>query len=66
MELCNESIRSLGKEKTGYQNKIKAEIGDATYGKRGGVKFSWKTQARKEKVVKASEFRVLRREKVKI
>lgn len=66
IEGCNESIQALTKEKTGYQNKIQSEIGDATYGMRGGVKFSWKTQTRKEKLVKASEFRVLRREKVKV
>ena len=65
MELCNESIRSLTKEKTGYQNKITSEIGDATFGMRGGTKFSWKTQTRKAKMSTASEFRVLRREKVK-
>lgn len=65
MALCAESIKGLTEEKQGYQNRIMAEIGDNTYGKRGGVKFAWKTQDRKEFTVKATTTRVLRREKVK-
>lgn len=48
------------------ENELKALIGDATYGVLpDGSRFKWSVQARKEYVVAASEFRVLRREKAK-
>jgi len=45
------------------ENRIKAAIGDATYGilPDGSGRWSWKTQQRAEYTVKASSFRVLRR-----
>ena len=43
------------------ENKLKAWIGDHTYGVTpDGRAVSWKTQSRKEHIVKASTFRVLR------
>lgn len=48
------------------ENALKALIGDATYGVLpDGSRWAWKTQNRKEYVVAASEFRVLRKEKGK-
>lgn len=48
------------------ENELKNLIGDATYGVLpDGSRWAWKTQARKEYVVAASEFRVLRKEKGK-
>jgi putative phage-type endonuclease len=53
----------LDKKIRGEQNLIKAAIGDATYGQGPGWRLSLKTQERKEHMVKASKYRVLRKEK---
>lgn len=54
------------KEIAELENALKAIIGDATYGVLpDGSRWAWKTQSRKEYVVAASEFRVLRKEKGK-
>jgi len=42
-------------------NKLRAAIGAATYGEVNGERWSYKTTQRKEAVVKASSFRVLRK-----
>jgi hypothetical protein len=42
------------------ENRLKAAIGDATFGVAGGQAFSWKTQERKGYTVQPSTCRVLR------
>lgn len=54
------------KEIAELENALKAIIGDATYGVLpDGSRYSLKTQSRKEHIVAACEFRVLRKEKGK-
>ena len=48
---------------TAAENLIKAAIKDASYGECGDIRYSWKTQSRKEVLQKACTFRVLRRGK---
>ena len=57
-----ESIKSLEGQKTELENKLRAAIGNASAGilPFGGA-YTWRWQQRAEHVVKASEFRVLRR-----
>lgn len=57
-------LKDAEKRKRSCENKIKAAIGDATWGiVPGGGRYSWKTQQRAEYVAAATEFRVLRRSK---
>lgn len=59
-------VKELEKQISDMENRIKAAIGDATYGVLpDGSRFSWRTQQRKEYVCKATEVRVLRFEKGK-
>lgn len=61
VELKNQR-KVIDAEITGIENQIKAAIGDASKGRLvTGAAYSWKTQRRDEYVVKASEFRVLKR-----
>lgn len=61
---AKEDIKEAEARKLAAENLIKAAIGDASYGDLpGGGSYSWKQQSRKETVVKASTFRVLRRGK---
>lgn len=54
--------KTLEELETELENRIKAAIGDATFGVLpDGGRWSWKTQERKEYTVKASSHRVLRR-----
>lgn len=55
-------LKALQEEKKELEGKIKAAIGAATFGALPeGGRYSWKTQERKEHMVKASKSRVLRR-----
>jgi len=57
-----ESIKIWEAEKREIENKLKAAIGDATYGiLPNGGRYSWRTQTRKAHQVKESKSRVLRR-----
>lgn len=56
-----ERIKAAEEELTLVENTMKATLGDATYGVTPtGCYVSWKTQERKEYVVKAAKYRVLR------
>lgn len=62
LKRLKEAEMVIKKNRTAIENKIKAAIGDATYGVLpGGGKFSWKLQVRAGYVVQQTEFRVLRR-----
>lgn len=54
-------LKAAEQRKAEAENKIRAAIGDATVGVCGALSYSWKHQQRREHVVKASEYRVLRR-----
>lgn len=57
-----EQIKTLETRRNYLENQIKAAIGDAAIGLLPcGGSYSWRTQQRAEYVVKATEFRVLRR-----
>lgn len=61
IEDAKQIIKQAESRKIAAENKVKAALGDATFGEiPSGGRFSWKTQRRKECVVKASQFRVLR------
>ncbi len=61
LQLAKAKIKEADEIKTAAENRIKAAIGDNTFGLLpDGTRLSWKTQERKECVVKASKFRVLR------
>lgn len=61
LQAAKEKIKEADEIKTAAENRIKAAIGDNTFGLLlDGTRLSWKTQERKESVVKASRFRVLR------
>ncbi len=62
IEAAKEQIKSAEAMKTAAENRIKAALGDATFGllPNGGL-WSWKTQTRKEYVSPETTFRVLRR-----
>lgn len=65
-ELCEakETIKKAEAVKVAAENKLKAAIGEASFGEvTGGCRYSWKTQERAEYVCKATSFRVLRRTK---
>lgn len=58
---AKEKLKNAKAEKLAAENKIKAAIGDATYGQTPtGVRYSWKQQTRKEFISKEVSFRVLR------
>lgn len=60
-----EEIKALEDLKTLQENRLKAAIGEATFGQLpNGEVYSFKTQTRGEHVVKSSTFRVLRKVKV--
>jgi putative phage-type endonuclease len=62
LEQAKETIKKAEAVKTAAENKLKAAIGNATYGViPGGFSYSWKEQTRKEHVVAESTFRVLRK-----
>lgn len=64
IEAAKEQIKAAEAMKTAAENRIKAALGDATYGLlRNGARWSWKTQARKSYVVDEATFRVLRKSK---
>lgn len=59
---AKEAIKTAEAKKVAAENLLKSAIGEATFGEIvGGCRYSWKTQSRKEHVVKESTFRVLRR-----
>jgi putative phage-type endonuclease len=59
---AKEAIKAAEAKKLAAENLIKAAIGEASFGDLiGGGSYSWKQQSRKEMIVKASTFRVLRR-----
>jgi putative phage-type endonuclease len=58
---AKEAIKAAEARKLAAENKLKAAIGEATFGEFGGIRYSWKSQTRAEHVVKESTFRVLRR-----
>jgi len=59
--LAKEKIKEAEEIKTAAENRIKAAIGDSTFGLLpDGQRLSWKTQERAGHVVKPSKFRVLR------
>jgi putative phage-type endonuclease len=59
---AKEQIKELEAIKVAAENKLKAAIGDNSFGEVGGeCRYSWKWQERSEHIVKASSFRVLRR-----
>lgn len=56
-----EKLKVLGELKTLNENRLKAAIGDGTFGQLpSGIRYSFKTQTRAAHEVKASTFRVLR------
>jgi putative phage-type endonuclease len=61
LESAKATIKSLEAIQREAENRLRAAIGDATFGTVGDLKFSYKTQARAEHLVKESEFRVLRK-----
>lgn len=66
IEAAKEQIKAAEAVRTAAENKLKAAIGDATFGllPNGGL-WSWKTQDRKGYVVEPTSFRVLRKIKTK-
>lgn len=61
LQLAKAKIKEADEIKTAAENRIKAAIGDNTFGLLpDGTRLSYKTQERKETVCKASRFRVLR------
>jgi hypothetical protein len=61
---AKEDIKEAEARKLAAENLIKAAIGEASFGDLpDGARYSWKQQSRKECVVAASTFRVLRRGK---
>lgn len=66
IEALGRVIGDAEARKTELQNKIKAAIGDATFGElASGGRFSWKTQNQKEQYRPATTIRVLRHSKAK-
>ena len=64
--ILKEEARHIEGVIRGHENTIKQEIGDNTYGVLpNGTVYSFKSQTRAEKVVKASTFRVLRRKEAR-
>lgn len=64
LEQAKESRKILDGEITLAENRLKAAIGDATFGVApDGTRFSWKWQKRSSFSVNETEFRVLRRTK---
>lgn len=62
IEDAKATIKEAQARKTLFENMLKAEMKDATYGiMPDGSRWSWKTQHRKGYVVEPTEFRVLRR-----
>jgi len=62
IKIAKAQEKAISQDKRDAENKIKAAIGDATYGVLpDGSRFSFKTQTRKAHEVKESTFRVLRR-----
>lgn len=65
LQSAKEEMKSLEKIIGENENKIRAAIGENTFGVLpSGERYSWKTQSRREYVVAASTFRVLRRHKM--
>jgi putative phage-type endonuclease len=61
LERVKADLRALEKRKDEIENGVRAAIGDAELGvMTDGRSFSWKSQSRKECVIAASTFRVLR------
>lgn len=62
IEAAKEQIKAAEAMKNAAENRIKAALGDATFGllPNGGL-WSWKTQERKGYVVEPTSFRVLRK-----
>lgn len=61
IEAAKVRIKEYDATKTEYENRIKACLGDATFGiLPDGSLYSWKTQSRKEYTVPAGTMRVLR------
>lgn len=61
-----EQLKELESRKRELENKLRAEMGDATYGiLSDGTEYTLRTQTRAEHVVKESTFRVLRRKRAK-
>lgn len=58
--ILNAEIKDREQKRDAINTEIKAKLGDAEIGMIDGFKVTWKTQKRKEHVVPASEFRVLR------
>ena len=64
LESIATDLKILNEQKTLHQNRVRAAIGDATYGElEDGSGFSWKTGDRKEYTVAASKTKTLRRVK---
>jgi putative phage-type endonuclease len=62
LRAIKDAIKDLESEKRTLENQLKAAIGEATVGVLpDGSEYSYRTQSRKEHVVAASTFRVLRR-----
>lgn len=61
LEKAKADKKAAEERESEFKNKLCAAIGEYSYGMTPtGKKFSWKTQTRKETVMKASTFRVLR------
>ena len=65
LEEVEAQLKELNQQRNLHRNVIMECIGPAATGMGPGFKFTWKTQERKEYVVKASKQRVLRRSKAK-
>jgi predicted phage-related endonuclease len=64
IEAAKEQIKTAEVMKQAAENRLKAAIGDATFGLLpDGSRWSWKSQTRKSYVVEEATFRVLRRSK---
>jgi len=62
LEAIKEDLKRLEHEKTERENRLKAALGDATYGLLpDGSRWSWKSQTRKSYTVAEATFRVLRK-----
>lgn len=68
LEALQSHAKEVAEQIDAYKNRIKERIGDATFGVCGAVKYSFKTVSnsfktvsKKEYVVKASEYRTLRK-----
>jgi putative phage-type endonuclease len=61
LQTAKDQVDTWEEKKRAAENKIKLALGENTGGRLpNGVLYTWKTQTRKEHVVKASTFRVLR------